>query len=154
MCLPCSFNSRSLPKKPKSLEKDVMDDYKKKTAYDGIEKEIVFSQSVKAGKRVYYLDVKKDRRGDLYLALTESKKISGGFGEVPQFEKHKIFLYKEDVENFADAFADALAYIKSQYPEGENLRRVYYEDSSAEGATEQAAAAGNAEEKGDFEVEF
>ena len=64
------------------------------------EKDIVYSQAIKAGKRIYYLDVKMNRKDELFLAITESKKIITGEGEEAQvnFEKHKIFLYKEDLE--------------------------------------------------------
>lgn len=55
--------------------------------------EILFSRAVKAGKRVYYLDVKSDRRGETYLALTESKRVMRPDSETAQFEKHKIFIY-------------------------------------------------------------
>ena len=55
------------------------------------DKEIVFSQSIKAGKRIYYLDVKKNRKDEMFLAITESKKIVMGEGDDSQvsFEKHK-----------------------------------------------------------------
>ena len=52
-----------------------MEDFKKKNAADMNDKEIVFSQSIKAGKRIYYLDVKKNRKDEMFLAITESKKI-------------------------------------------------------------------------------
>ena len=57
------------------------------------DKEIVFSQSIKAGKRIYYLDVKKTEKTKCFLAITESKKIVMGEGDDSQvsFEKHKIF---------------------------------------------------------------
>ena len=45
------------------------------------ESDILFSRVVKAGKRVYYIDVKSDRRGEYYLAMTESKRVKDGFGE-------------------------------------------------------------------------
>ena len=78
-----------------------MEDYKKKSVVDG-DKEIVFSKAIKAGKRIYYLDVKKNRKDEMFLAITESKKIVSGEGDDSQvsFEKHKIFLYKEDFEKF------------------------------------------------------
>ena len=74
-----------------------MEDLKRNTATD-VDKEIVFSKAIKAGKRIYYLDVKKNRKGEMFLAITESKKVVSGEGNAPQvsFEKHKIFLYKED----------------------------------------------------------
>ena len=65
------------------------------------DQEIVYSRSVKAGKRIYYLDVRKARNNDLYLCITESKRLPGeAEGAAPQFEKHKVFLYKEDFAHF------------------------------------------------------
>ena len=58
-----------------------MEDFKKKNAADMNDKEIVFSQSIKAGKRIYYLDVKKNRKDEMFLAITESKKIVMGEGD-------------------------------------------------------------------------
>ena len=56
-----------------------------------MDKDIVYSKAVKAGKRIYYLDVKKSRNDEMYVAITESKKIYSGEGENVQvaFEKHK-----------------------------------------------------------------
>ncbi|MCQ2122523.1 MAG: PUR family DNA/RNA-binding protein [Fibrobacter sp.] len=81
---------------------------------DRKEPEIVYSRSVKAGKRIYYLDVKKARNEDLYLCITESKRKSGPEEEVPQFEKHKVFLYKEDFAHFTEGLNDVIAYVQSQ----------------------------------------
>lgn len=80
------------------------------------ESEIVYSRSVKAGKRIYYLDVKKDRTGDYYLCITESKKRQTG-EETPQFEKHKLFLYKEDFAHFSEGLQDVIGYVKGQVGE-------------------------------------
>ena len=90
-----------------------MEEPKKRNFDDGNDKDIVYSQDVKAGKRIYYLDVKRSRKNELFLAITESKKIVSGEGENAQFsfEKHKIFLYKEDFEKFSDALKDVLDYI-------------------------------------------
>lgn len=52
-----------------------MEDFKKKMNADMNDKEIVFSKSIKAGKRIYYLDVKKNRKDEMFLAITESKKV-------------------------------------------------------------------------------
>ncbi len=78
------------------------------------DKEIVFSQSIKAGKRIYYLDVKKNRKDEMFLAITESKKIVMGEGDDSQvsFEKHKIFLYKEDFEKFMTGLEEAVGFIE------------------------------------------
>lgn len=78
------------------------------------DKDLIFSESVKAGKRIYYFDIKQSRNGDRYIAITESKKINEGTIENPRFvfEKHKIFLYKEDYEKFMDALGLTLAKAK------------------------------------------
>ena len=68
---------------------------------------------MKAGKRIYYVDVKKNRKNELFLAITESKKVITGEGDLPQvnFEKHKIFLYREDFEKFQNGLSEAINYI-------------------------------------------
>ncbi|MBO7502197.1 MAG: DUF3276 family protein [Paludibacteraceae bacterium] len=84
---------------------------------EGKEPEIVYSKAVKAGKRIYYLDVKKARNEDLYLCITESKRRQGMEDEAPQFEKHKLFLYKEDFKHFTEGLEDVIGYVKSQMGE-------------------------------------
>ena len=93
-----------------------MEDFKKKNGADVNDKEIVFSQSIKAGKRIYYLDVKKNRKDEMFLAITESKKVVMGEGDDSQvsFEKHKIFLYKEDFEKFMNGLQQAIGFIQGQ----------------------------------------
>lgn len=95
-----------------------MEDYKKKSAVEIGDKEIVYSQSVKAGKRIYYMDVKKSRKDELFLSITESKKIVTGDGDDAQvtYEKHKIFLYKEDFDKFCNSLNEAVAFIKERQP--------------------------------------
>lgn len=80
------------------------------------DKDLLFSESVKAGKRIYYFDVKQSRNGDKYIAITESKKIVDNSAEVPRFsfEKHKLFLYKEDYEKFVTALTKVLAVAKDE----------------------------------------
>jgi len=79
------------------------------------EQEIVFSKSIKAGKRIYYIDVKRNRKDDLFVAITESKKIVSGFDEdiKVSYEKHKIFLYKEDFDKFVESLNDVITFIKT-----------------------------------------
>jgi hypothetical protein len=79
------------------------------------DKEEIFSKSVRAGKRTYFFDVKTTRRNDYYLTLTESKKKFNRDGRF-YFEKHKIFLYKEDFEKFSDGLAEVIQYIKANAP--------------------------------------
>ena len=93
-----------------------MEDFKKKIGTDMNDKEIVFSKSIKAGKRIYYLDVKKNRKDEMFLAITESKKVVMGEGDDSQvsFEKHKIFLYKEDFNKFIDALNITIDHVKTE----------------------------------------
>lgn len=106
------------------------------------EPEIVYSRSVKAGKRIYYLDVKKARNEDLYLCITESKRKQVGETEVPQFEKHKVFLYKEDFAHFTEGLNDVIAFVQSQL--GEIEERKEWTPESAENEVENNE---NADEK-------
>lgn len=81
-----------------------------------IEGDELFSVSVKAGKRIYYFDVKATRANDYYITITESRKRplkDGGF----VIDKHKIHLYKEDFEKFSEGLFEAINYIKSNRPE-------------------------------------
>ncbi|MDE6634346.1 MAG: PUR family DNA/RNA-binding protein [Bacteroidaceae bacterium] len=97
-----------------------MEDFKRNG--EGKEREIVFSRTIKAGKRIYYVDVKRNRKDELYLAVTESKKIVDGTDFANQhisFEKHKIFLYREDFEKFQNGLNEAIAYIESQQGKAE-----------------------------------
>ncbi|MFB6343085.1 DUF3276 family protein [Saccharicrinis sp. FJH62] len=71
----------------------------------------VFSKIVRAGKRTYFFDVKKTRKkDDFYLTITESKKRFGNDGEF-RYEKHKIFLYKEDFDKFREAFLESTEFV-------------------------------------------
>jgi hypothetical protein len=74
------------------------------------QKEEIFTKVVRAGKRTYFFDVKATRKDDYYLTITESKKRLGKEGKV-FYEKHKIFLYKEDFEKFTEGLKDAVTYI-------------------------------------------
>ena len=73
-------------------------------------KEEIFTKVVRAGKRTYFFDVKATRKDDYYLTITESKKRLGKEGKI-FYEKHKIFLYKEDFEKFTEGLKDAVSYI-------------------------------------------
>lgn len=76
-------------------------------------KEEIFTKIVRAGKRTYFFDVKATRKDDFYLTITESKKRLGKEGKI-FYEKHKIFLYKEDFDKFADGLKDAVTYIDQE----------------------------------------
>jgi hypothetical protein len=91
-----------------------MEESMKKTQGESGDKEILYSKAIKAGKRIYYLDVKKNQKEDLFLAITESKKIQSKDGSPLSFEKHKIFLYKEDFDKFVEGIQDIIRYIRKQ----------------------------------------
>lgn len=74
------------------------------------DREDVFSKAVRAGKRTYFFDVKSTRGRDLFLTITESKKHTHEDGTA-HYDKHKIFLYKEDFDKFLDGLHDAIAEI-------------------------------------------
>lgn len=73
-------------------------------------KDEIFTRVVRAGKRTYFFDVKTTRKEDYYLTITESKKRLGKEGKV-FYEKHKIFLYKEDFDKFSEGLKDAVSFI-------------------------------------------
>ncbi len=79
-------------------------------------KEIAFSRIIKAGKRIYYVDVKLNKKDEMYLSITESKKILSGVGDSVQFsfEKHKIFVYKEDFDKMREAINEAIDFIEER----------------------------------------
>jgi hypothetical protein len=89
----------------------------------------LFSKSVRAGKRTYFFDVKSTRGNDYYLTITESKKRFGTDGKFT-YEKHKIFLYKEDFEKFLEGLNESINHIKENAPEIEPRSEYTEKDSS------------------------
>jgi len=88
------------------------DDFDKHEGYDKEENSEIYSKAVRAGKRTYFFDVKATRSDDYYLTITESKKKIGHDGRF-FYDKHKIFLYKEDFEKFAEGLEEVVEYIHS-----------------------------------------
>lgn len=75
--------------------------------------EDVYSKPIRAGKRTYFFDVKTTKgKSDYYLTITESKRKQERDGSFT-YDKHKIFLYKEDFEKFQEGLADIINYIKT-----------------------------------------
>ncbi|OEK04927.1 DUF3276 family protein [Roseivirga misakiensis] len=72
----------------------------------------IFSKRVRAGKRTYFFDIKATRSNDYYLTITESKRKykEDGF----TYEKHKIFLYKEDFSKFVNALNETVDHVKEE----------------------------------------
>ena len=81
-----------------------MSDYKERQENE------IFTKVLKAGRRTYFFDVRETKAGDYYLTITESKKNFSENGEA-SFEKHKIYLYKEDFKIFSELFNESTNFI-------------------------------------------
>ncbi|MEZ5082070.1 MAG: DUF3276 family protein [Bacteroidales bacterium] len=73
----------------------------------------IFSRTVRAGKRTYFFDVKSTRAGEYYLTITESKRRFSNEQGKFFYEKHKLFLYKEDFEKFIDGLNSTIDFIQT-----------------------------------------
>ena len=91
------------------------EEQEKQEGFEKTVREEIFSKSVRAGKRTYFFDVKATRKNDYYLTITESKKMFNRDGHF-FYEKHKIFLYKEDFDKFLEGLKEAVEYIKITNP--------------------------------------
>lgn len=79
------------------------------------DREEIFSKAIRAGKRTYFFDVKATRKSDYYLTVTESKKRLNKDGR-QFYEKHKIFLYREDFDKFLEGLNVAIDFIRNSNP--------------------------------------
>ncbi len=117
-----------------SEEKDYKRPYNNQNGGGGSpQQDSVYSQKVRAGKRrTYFFDVRRTKGEDYFMTITEvSKRMDGGF------ERHKIFLYKEDFNRFVESLAETVEYVKTelmpQYDYDEFARRQEeYENRMAE----------------------
>lgn len=91
--------------------------------------EQILSKAVKAGRRTYFFDVRATRADDYFLTITESRKMTGADGTSVVYDRHKIFLYKEDFAKFADALTEVVDYIRRAKPE-------FFEQEAARKAAE------------------
>jgi hypothetical protein len=100
-----------------------MEDYNKE------DRQEIYSKKIRAGKRTYFFDVKSTKGNDYFITITESKKRF----EDGSFVKHKIFLYKEDFNKFAEALNETVGYVKTtlmpEYNFDEFTRDNYNHDS-------------------------
>jgi hypothetical protein len=72
--------------------------------------ENVYSQRIRAGKRTYFFDVKATKSAkDFYIIITESRRVAE-----EKYEKHKLFLYKEDFQKFIDALGETVTYVEQE----------------------------------------
>ncbi len=76
------------------------------------DREKIYSKRVRAGKRTYFFDVRSTRSNDYYLTITESRRHPQGDGFT--YEKHKIFLYKEDFNKFIEALQESVNHVKTE----------------------------------------
>ena len=108
-----------------------------------VEQEEIFSQVLRAGRRTYFFDVRSTKADDYYLTITESKKFTHDDGSF-HYQKHKIYLYKEDFSEFNEMLQAATNYIvneKGQEVISERHQKDYkkeevlVEETSSEGTT-------------------
>ena len=125
--------------------------------------ESVYSKKVRAGKRrTYFFDVRRTKGDDFYLTLTESTKKFHGNG----YERHKIFLYKEDFNRFKDGLSEVIDYIKTElmpdydYEEFDRRQAEWEERRAQEEAdgisrpyTKPADSSGESSSEGEIEEE-
>lgn len=78
--------------------------------HDMMEKEEIFSKVLRAGRRTYFFDVRATKAGDYYLTITESKKFTNDDGSF-HYKKHKIYLYKEDFNEFNEILKEMTDYV-------------------------------------------
>jgi hypothetical protein len=106
-------------------------------AYENNDKkmESVYSKRIRAGKRrTYFFDVRATRGNDYYLTITESRKRFNDDG----YDRHKIFLYKEDFNKFSKALGEAVDYVKTELMPDFDFDAYNHEYADADTATEEA----------------
>lgn len=94
------------------------------------EKNEIFSQRVRAGKRTYFFDIKSTKANDYYLTITESKRRYKEDGYY--YEKHKIFLYKEDFDKFLEALQGTINHVKTELMPDYDFTQVSHAKESGE----------------------
>ena len=77
------------------------------------DREEVYTKKIRAGKRTYFFDIRSTRGNDYYITITESKRRQFP-GEGKEYEKHKIFLYKEDFNKFLSTLNDTINQVKEE----------------------------------------
>lgn len=104
--------------------------------------EPVWSTQFRAGKRTYFFDVKATAADEYFLCVTESKRHMGRDGRFV-YDKHKIFVYREDLDNFEQALLETLAFIRQHKGADYGQPRPKHEFPSNEQPTEGQAGPGN-----------
>ena len=117
--------------------------------------EDIFSKVVRAGRRTYFFDVRSTKAGDYYLTISESKKFTNDDGTF-YFKKHKIYLYKEDFENFSNTLGEMTKYIIDEKGE-EVISEIHDKDFKSktdQKEDEEKQSENEEEEKKSSEVEL
>ncbi len=116
---------------------------------NGNQRDEVFSKSVRAGKRTYFFDVKATRSNDYYLTITESKRKFNQENGKFYYEKHKLFLYKEDFEKFSEGLQEAInKIIELKREQGEEVVEKTHEPAPENNAASNTENTGSNEESG------
>ena len=110
------------------------------------EREEIYSQRVRAGKRTYFFDVKATRSNDYYLTITESRRRYKDDGYF--YEKHKIFLYKEDFNKFVAALEETVGHVKEELMPEYDFNQFEHEEAAPSHATSAVPVATEAETSG------
>ena len=111
--------------------------------------EDIFSKVLRAGRRTYFFDVRSTKAGDYYLTISESKKFTNEDGTF-YFKKHKIYLYKEDFENFSEILGEMTKYIINEKG-SEVISEIHDKDFKAKKAEAEEKA--NDDEKEDSDAD-
>ena len=104
-----------------------------------MEREEIFSKTMRAGRRTYFFDVRSTKAGDYYLTLTESKKFTNDDGSY-HYKKHKIYLYKEDFSEFSSNLSEMTDYIIKEKGEeviSERHQKDYQREEKQETTSEE-----------------
>ena len=117
-----------------------------------MEREEIFSKILRAGRRTYFFDVRSTKAGDYYLTLTESKKFTNDDGSF-HYKKHKIYLYKEDFNEFSEILNEMTNYIISEKGE-EVISERHQKDFKKEENHETNNDEDNEDSKDDSSNEF
>ena len=118
-----------------------------------MEREEIFSKTMRAGRRTYFFDVRSTKAGDYYLTLTESKKFTNDDGSY-HYKKHKIYLYKEDFNEFSSNLSEMTDYIIKEKGEeviSERHQKDYQREQKQETISEETEAVEEDQESGNEE---
>tara|TARA_Y100000588_G_scaffold199165_1_gene212926 strand:+ start:374 stop:838 length:465 start_codon:yes stop_codon:yes gene_type:complete len=118
-----------------------------------MEREEIFSKTMRAGRRTYFFDVRSTKAGDYYLTLTESKKFTNDDGSY-HYKKHKIYLYKEDFNEFSSNLSEMTDYIIKEKGEeviSERHQKDYQREQKQETTSEETEAVEEDQESGNEE---